>query len=201
MTMLSLFGQPFVMPDYSEWAMGSIYNLLAQEDSLLALENYLDSLEYQIADQLEELQEAGDSLQALGEICFALAAYNDNGSTYIPISSSCRHVNIYTGYSQWNSSSYPLRLPESGNYIGQSITALLMPYGNANRIVCVEAFDGESWQTLTTMIPATGGNRPSLSYNNWSEAMHPDINKKFIWNGSQWAVISGGVQQILPANE
>ena len=44
MTMLSLFGQPFVMPDYSEWASGSMLNILAFQDSLADIASDLDAL-------------------------------------------------------------------------------------------------------------------------------------------------------------
>ena len=185
MAMLSLFGQPFVMPDYNEWAMGSMYNLLAQEDSLLALENYLDSLETQIANQLEELQLYGDSIQSASANCY-MQLTQPNGGHHVPVPNTCRHVNIYTGYGSILTA--PLRLPQSGNFVGQVITTFLMPMGNANSSVPIEVFQDDGWDVITTMTPAY------FSWGNAASGPGPERNKRFVWDGSSWNEASQSIQ-------
>ena len=196
--MLSAFGESWELPDPNEWASTSL-------NALLQYEAYLDSTAIEIEFAQDEINAELVVLDSLTQIVSCNSATNgflsntamscytyvgeNNGFTTRQIPNGCRHVTIYTGYQ--GNLSYPLRLPNAGDFVGQTITLFLMPAGNATRSVPIHEFVDSSWIEVDVMDQCFG-----LNYNNGYVPTAASCNKRFVWDGSSWNNMPGGMYII-----
>ena len=184
--MLASFGESWELPDPTTWAGETVLNLLGFEAELdsLAMAQAAELSNIQVA--IEQLQAIGDSLQSSGNTCYAFvggAGPSPTAST--PIPTSCRHVNIYTGYG--SGLGWPVILPIEGEFVGHTISFFLMPYGNAYHHVPIQPHPNDALSDGTTLFPLTS----SLN-SNWSSGASSNIHKKFVWDGFRWELVSEG---------
>ena len=168
------------------------------QDFLLVYGNPFSPAEVQIdgtdlEDYIEQLTDSLLALAAGGNTCYAVQG-SFNGVSFTPVPSNCRHVNVYTGYG--SGAANPLRLPEQGLFVGHTISFFLLPYGNANRTVGIEPYPEDNISDEATLIPCNGSYcGGALSYNT-SVAGNSNHNKKFVWDGLRWVLVSSGAITI-----
>ena len=190
--MLASFGEPWALPDPTVWAGETVMDLLAFEEELdsIAMAQQVESSNIQEA--IGELQQIGDSLQATGNTCYAVQGESNGSFTAVP--PSCRHVNVYTGYG--SGSAIPLQLPEQGQFVGQSISFFLLPYGNANRTVAIQSHPNDLLSDGATLVPCNGSYCGGSLSSNVSVGGDSNHNKKFVWDGFRWELVSSGAITI-----
>ena len=111
---------------------------------------------------------------------------------------NCRHVNIYTGYG--SDGGWPVILPAQGQFVGQTISFFLMPYGNAYRTVPIQPHPDDNLSDGATLTPCGGSYcGGTLNYNNWTVGASSEINKKFVWDGFRWELVSSGAIILNPS--
>ena len=189
MTILSLFGQPFVMPDYSEWASGSMLNILAFQDSLADIASDLDALNDSLNDVQSELNELSDSLEQIVDFNSFISTQSpchiyvwDLPHTY-QIQDNCGFVIVTAQYGQtWPSNindRAKIHLPQTGLFEGQKIFMFRTADYSDQTPFHVKHYVNGSWEVLTEIAEDNGSGNA-----NWDSSLS---NKVFTWNGDSWS--------------
>jgi len=194
MAMLSNFGEPFELPDYTEWSTGTMNNLLEYNESLNLLSDSLSALQSQLSSIQENMESYLDS--AINVALTAIDDYFESVKDYyvvydgtsnccsINIPTNCRHLTL-AGWNQGSPTStmVEVRLPLAGLFIGQTIEIRLTEVWNMNGSVTVEGFINGDWQSVGNL-----SDNPNVgpAQNEFGYLTNDYQNEKFVWNGSVW---------------
>jgi len=115
----------------------------------------------------------------------------------INVPEDCRQLTLYGWLSSTSvQTQVPIRLPESGLFIGQTIEIRLTDVFTMSGSIEIQALVDGNWIAIGSLSdnPATSPqNQSSIP---WSYLSHDLQNERFDWNGFQWSNVEQVINQL-----
>lgn len=160
MAMLSNYGEPFELPDYTEWSVGTMNNLLEYNEDLFLLSEQLDSIEYSLNLLSQNLEEViNDSL--LWTLNRDACKVSMSGTNNYEIGLNCQYVFVAIPNSGSSGGGANLRLPSDIPFeeysvhvhVNKSGTIACGTNGTGCPTVQVQKYENGSWQDFDLINP------------------------------------------------